>query len=94
MKHKVTCLITGCALTTHLGTAWGDLHDVAGAFIFNAIRNHTGETEWNAIVSDKNSRVFLEPDHDFFERRGLIIFAAENTTLNEAAIIHIERNRL
>jgi len=80
----MTCLITGCALISFEGTAWGDLHRIEGTYIFNAVLKN-GETAWDYLVHEHDKVVDCTSCNEYFERRGVICFSAYEATLNDVA---------
>ena len=72
----MTCIITGC-VATHNGFEWvgGDLHQVGGAYIFNAIVGPKGEARWGKRedYAHYDKEVDFSESNHFFERRGVIV---------------------
>lgn len=88
------CLITGCALIREGDDAvvWGDLFEVGDTYVFNACLNH-GEAAWQ-FYPDNNVPLHIKSltcdDRQFFERRGVIVVAKANASLNQAAKDYIK----
>ncbi len=84
------CLITGCelVLAPYGATAHGDLHQVGGAYVFNAVRDESGETSWNYDAPRSDRVIYV--DSDWFERKGVIVIAAEDVRLSDPARNFIE----
>lgn len=92
------CLITGCALVVadEVKWTWGDLHEVEGAYVFNAVLDvgNYPETRWNYSAALPGMKVLVvEPGCAFFERRGVIVVGASFANLNAAAQAYIEAPR-
>lgn len=85
------CLITGCTLIDieQGKQVHGDLHRLCDAYIFNACLNSKGEANWEYIGVACNSRaVFAE---QYFERRGVLVFAVCLACFNQAAEDYLYR---
>lgn len=98
----MTCIITGCALvTTWDGAwAWGDLHELAGCYVFNAavipsrtepVWHHYADAKDN--VGQKQLRILSGDASIYFERRGVFVIPKMNAELNEAAAASVEAGR-
>lgn len=86
----MTCLIMGCELVLDYGRKWchGDLHEVGGAYVFNACLED-GETAWRYERFPGDERMILRIDGDYFERRGVIVVGMSEATLNERATKYV-----
>ena len=90
----MTCIIIGCAFVDEARQrcVWGDLHQIDGVYVFNAVLNPKGEAAWqysdDFVVPEVTKQVILNetcPDFDYFERRGVIIVNRIFAKLNTAA---------
>lgn len=88
------CLITGCALLLPRARqwAWGDLHRVGDAWIFNAVLDGRGETNWRYEELYAVQRILIARG-SYFERRGVIVIAGEAAYLNNVAKEYLERGK-
>jgi hypothetical protein len=85
-KFIPNCLITGCWLREGEVVAYGDLHELDGCYIFNAIVNRSGETNWQIDTELLPTSRILDVSNSFtFERRGIIIAAKHTSVLSPAA---------
>lgn len=84
------CIITGCELVIY-GGKWchGDLHEVDGAFVFNACLQLDGSTNWQYGNFPGEDRLVLRVDGDYFERRGVIVVAKADALLNARAAKYV-----
>ena len=92
MKQDIVkCIITGCALRIygkHI-EAWGDLHQTAQCYIFNAVLSSTGETAWRLIEQAGQKALVINSGGDYFERRGVFVIPSMNAQLNPAAVMYV-----
>lgn len=100
MKTRPDCLITGCALVTAHGTAWGDLHALGDCYVFNAVLDERGEVSWSAagcpieVTPLVKTATFIEnPRFDWFERRGVIIMPKAAVQFNPTACLYLGSKR-
>ena len=86
-----SCLITGCCLIEDGKAAWGDLHAIGGAYVFNACLNVRGETAWTEDAHVLNTVPVLTftgtPKN--FERRGVIVLDWASIVWNEVALARL-----
>lgn len=86
------CLITGCELVAQnmMGaTAHGDLHRLGDSYVFNAVRDESGETNWKH-EAPRSDRIIFVDTATVFERRGVIVVAIEDARLSDSARNFIE----
>jgi hypothetical protein len=81
------CLVTGCNVVDAAQRRWahGDLHQLGGALIFNAVLGN-GETNWNYGSSPPGDVPCITALSPFFERRGVIVLRSSGVTANKAAL--------
>lgn len=97
----MTCIITGCALVTTWDNAWlwGDLHELAGCYIFNSVRDKRGEALWHHYAQDgdnigaKQLRILSGEASVYLELHGVIIVPKMNALLNDAAQAYVDAGR-
>ena len=94
MLNKV-CLITGCSLEdARLGqTVWGDLHALGDVFIFDACLNASGRANWTDKdpSAERRGPVVCIHGGDYFQARGVIVFAKLSATVSKEARAHIAK---
>ena len=80
------CVITGCYVFDGDSHMYGDLHAVGDVYILNAVLNREGEAVRNYEDLPHPGAKIVNCELAFlFERRGVVIFAKEHATLNQAA---------
>jgi len=80
----IRCIKTGCILIDQNQSkqVYGDLHQINGdTYIFNACLDKHGETNWDSGIECNSPAVYT--DH-YFERRGVIVFSAQDAVYNQA----------
>lgn len=87
------CVITGCALYSpeEGKSVWGDLHQLGGVWIFNAVLDEHMEARWEHGVPEDWLKVVQCRGTNYFERRGVIVVAIGDAWLNDAAWAHLNQ---
>lgn len=88
----IECLITGCGFFDAASNryAWGDLHRVGSALVFNACLEE-GETRWEygrPPPTDRPLVTFL--GSNYFERRGVLVFSGLYVEMNDEAKVRAQ----
>jgi hypothetical protein len=99
MNTRTKCIITGCAIRLEHSSdyAWGDLHIQGDRFIFNATLDRDGQTAWHGAGCVEHAcntlarTVQINMGEDYFERRGVFVFAAKRSSLNPEARAHVDK---
>lgn len=83
----MTCIITGCVLTDGYQWVGGDLHEVADAYVFNAITDSDRGVNWGTreMYAHYKKEVKIPEFGQFCEYRGVFVFPKKGATLNAAA---------
>lgn len=86
------CLITGADLVQADGnvTVHGDLHKVGSTYVFNAVRTPQGDANWRRSLPQTNRVIYVQAK-DYFERRGVIVFSADDAILSTHAASYINK---
>jgi hypothetical protein len=79
-------IITGCWIKEGDAVAHGDLHELDSVYIFNAVVNRSGDTNWQfGTELPPTSRVLDVTNAFTFERRAVIVAAKSLCKLSPAA---------
>lgn len=92
--NQPQCVITGCVLvaSNEEKYAYGDLHQIGKAYVFNACLNDKGQPDWYWDADYRDDAKIVSVDsNEFFEKRGVIVFNKADARLNDAATVHIAR---
>lgn len=82
------CLITGCYFVHPQDevAVWGDLHELGDCYIFSAVVASMAAA-WQSIydIDKAQKQVVVHYGSRFFDRRGVLVIAKSDATLNQAA---------
>ena len=81
------CILTGCYFHDPLQGKFvrGDLHRLAGVYIVTANTVETSNTDWHYGQPPSGDMIVSAMQSAYFERRGVIVFAAKVTEFNRRA---------
>lgn len=85
-------LITGCDLVDPQENRWvhGDLHEIGDTYVFNAVLDNRGQSnwsyeDWDSVITSRALILHPAVNFRFFERRGVLVIAKSDATLTDAA---------
>jgi len=89
----MTCLITGCTLVNGSARVGGDLHEVGGAYVFNACLLDGREANWvhDNFYAHYSKEIDVSACPYLWERRGVIVFNKHQAVLNYEAAMYIQQ---
>jgi len=89
------CLIAGVELVSPSGEYHfhGDLFQQGNTFIVNAVTDRSGDALWVDGAPELGlNNVYLR-NHEYFERRGVIVFNLEDCEFSVTALEYIRKHR-
>lgn len=85
-------LITGCDVVDSQEHRWvhGDLHEIGDTYVFNAVLDNRGQSnwsyeDWDSVITSRALILHPATNVRFFERRGVLVIAKSDATLTDAA---------